>query len=150
MAHTAAADAVIAGFKAKYEYRTWRPRTAVPRAAEDGNPKTAPSATWTPLLSVNTPEYPSAHAFYSTALTEAVAAFFGTHKVRWTMDTSKVAVPQLVTTTRTFRDLDELRHSVGDARVWAGLHYRNSIREGEVLGRKIAKRVTTSQFEPRR
>jgi hypothetical protein len=38
MAYTAASDAVIAGVEAKYFYRTWRPRTAIPRATEDGIP----------------------------------------------------------------------------------------------------------------
>src|SRR2546425_2706158 len=76
MAHTAAADAIIAGFHAKYLYRFWRPRTAIPRADTDDNPDTEPDAIWTPLLTVNHPEYPSAHGFYSTALTEAVRRYF--------------------------------------------------------------------------
>ena len=63
-----AADAIIAGFEAKYHYRFWRPRTAIPRADSDGNERTDPDSTWTPLLTVNHPEYPSAHAFWSTAL----------------------------------------------------------------------------------
>jgi hypothetical protein len=36
MVHCSAADAVIAGFAAKYFYRSWRPRTAIPRADTDG------------------------------------------------------------------------------------------------------------------
>ena len=38
MVHTAASDAIIAGFEAKYHYRAWRPRTAIPEADLDGNP----------------------------------------------------------------------------------------------------------------
>ena len=30
MVHTAVSDAIIAGFEAKYHYRAWRPRTAIP------------------------------------------------------------------------------------------------------------------------
>jgi len=77
MVHTSAADAIIAGFNAKYFFRSWRPRTAIPLADTDGNPNTAPDLTWTPLLSVNHPEYPSAHAFWTSALTEAIARYFG-------------------------------------------------------------------------
>ena len=40
MVHTAAADAIIAGFQAKYYYAAWRPRTAIPRADSDENPDT--------------------------------------------------------------------------------------------------------------
>jgi hypothetical protein len=98
MAHTAGSDAAIAGLEAKYFHRTWRPRTSIPRAAEDGNPRTTPDPTWDPLLTVNHPEYPSGHAFFSTALTDAVTAFFGTDEVEWTIVTSKDAVPQVVQT----------------------------------------------------
>jgi hypothetical protein len=149
MAHTAGTDAAIAGLEAKYSYRTWRPRTAIPRAAEDGNPKTAPDPTWTPLLTVNHPEYPSGHAFFSTALTDAVAAFFGTDDLQWTIVTSRDAVPQLAQTQRTYPSLNALMDDVDDARVWAGLHYRNSMREGAALGRQIAKHVAGNHFRPR-
>jgi hypothetical protein len=148
MAYTAASDAAIAGIEAKYFHRTWRPRTAIPRAAEDGNPRTEPDPTWTPLLTVNHPEYPSAHAFLSTALTEAVAEFFGTDKVEWTIVTSKDAVPQLVRTERTYQSLEALMDDVHDARVWAGLHYRNSMAEGAALGSKIARHVMKEVFRP--
>jgi hypothetical protein len=146
MAHTAASDAIIAGFEAKYFYRTWRPRSAISRAAGDGNPETAPDPNWTPLLSVNHPEYPSGHAFYTTALTEAMAACLGTHDVEWTIVTSKEAVPQLVRTQRTYKSFNAVVDDVDNARVWAGLHYRNSMREGAVLGRKVAEHVTQGFF----
>ena len=149
MAHTAAADAIIAGFEAKYFFRTWRPRTAIPRAAEDGNPGTEPDPAWKPLLSVNHPEYPSGHAFYSTALTDAIADFFGTDKVEVSMVTSKEAVPQLMTTERTYASLSALMKEVGNARVWSGLHYRNSMDEGATLGHRIADHVTEHYFRPR-
>lgn len=149
MAHTAGSDTVIAGFETKYFYRTWRPRTSIPRAAEDGNPRTTPDPTWTPLLTVNHPEYPSGHAFFSTAPTDAVAAFFGTDEVEWTIVTSKDAVPQIVQTERNYKSLKALMDDVEDARVWAGLHYRNSMHEGAVLGRQIADHVTENYFRPR-
>jgi vanadium-dependent haloperoxidase-like protein len=149
MAHTAASDALIAGFEAKYFFRTWRPRTAIHRADDDGNPRTAPDPGWTPLLSVNHPEYPSGHGFYTTALTEAVAACLGTHDVEWTIVTSKEAVPQLVQTQRTYKSLNAIVDDVENARVWAGLHYRNSMTEGADLGRKVAEHVTGGFFRPR-
>lgn len=141
MAHTAASDAIIAGFHAKYSFRFVRPRTAIPRAAEDGNPDTEADATWTPLLSVNHPEYPSAHAFWSTALTDAVARFFCTEDVTWTITTSQTAVPQLVQTQRTYTDLHQITREIDDARVWAGLHWRNSMKHGDKLGAKVARHV---------
>jgi hypothetical protein len=149
MAYTAAADAAIAGFEAKYFYRSWRPRTSIPGAADDGNPKTTPDATWVPLLSVNHPEYPSGHAFESSAVTEAVATFFRTDQVVWTIETSKAAVPQLVQTQRTYPNLKAIVDEIDNARVWAGLHYRNSMIEGNALGTEVAKHVMKTHFRRR-
>jgi hypothetical protein len=148
MVHCAAADSVIAGFEAKYFYRSWRPRTAIPLADTDGNPDTDPDPTWTPLLTVNHPEYPSGHGFYSTAVLDTVANYFGTNVVTWTIDVSKAAVPQVVRTERTYYNLNALMREVDDARVWAGLHWRHSMRHGDQIGRKVAKHVTNNFFQP--
>jgi len=148
MAHTSAADAAIAGFDAKYFYRFWRPRTAIPRAGSDGNPDTDPDPTWVPLLTVNDPEYPSGHGFFSTPIADVVAEFFGTNKVTWVIATSKVAVPQLVQTERTYDDLNALMREIDDARVWAGLHWRHSMRHGDQIGCKVARHVITNFFRP--
>jgi hypothetical protein len=150
MVHTAAADAVIAGFQAKYYYSAWRPRTAIPRADTDDNPDTDADPTWRPLLTVNHPEYPSGHGFWSTAVVDAVASFFGTNKVSWTIVTSKTAVPQLVQGERTYHRLNALRREIGDARVWAGLHWRQSVRHGVQIGRRVTAHVTRHFFRPTR
>jgi hypothetical protein len=142
MVHTASADALIAGFNAKYHYRAWRPWTAIRRAAEDGNPDTDPDPTWTPLLLVNHPEYPAAHAFWSTALVDTVAAFFGTHRIEWAID---AIVPQLGPhpVARKYTDLKAVAREIDDARVWAGLHWRHSTRHGAQIGRKVASHVVS-------
>jgi PAP2 superfamily len=148
MVYTAGADANIAGFEAKYFYRFWRPRTAIPRADSDGNPDTDPDPTWTPLISVNHPEYPSAHSYSSTAITDTIARFFGTNKVAWTLTASRAAIPQLVNTERTYYDLNALMREIYDARVWAGLHWRHSMLHGAQVGRKVAKYVCHNFFQP--
>lgn len=148
MVHTAASDAVIAGFEAKYFYTAWRPRTAIPRAGLDGNPDTDADPSWTPLLKVNHPEYPSGHGFWSTAVTDAVASFFHTDRVRWTLVASKAAVPQLIRTERTYRDLDAIMREVDNARVWAGLHWRHSMRHGGKIGRAVVRHVARHFFLP--
>lgn len=145
--HTASSDALIAGFNAKYTFRFWRPRTAIPQAADDGNAATDPDPFWTPELTVNHPEYPGAHAFWSTALTETVADFFGTN-VDWTIETPQSAVPQVIQTTRTYHTVNELMREIDDARVWAGLHWRTSLREGGRIGREVARYVTRNVFRP--
>jgi len=148
MVYTAAADANIAGFEAKYFYRYWRPRTAIPRADTDGNPETDPDPSWTPLISVNHPEYPSAHSYSSTAITDTMARFFGTNKVTWTLTASRAAISQLVRTERTYHDLNAVMREIYDARVWAGLHWRHSMMHGAQIGRKVSKYVCDNFFRP--
>lgn len=148
LVHTAAADAIIVGFEAKYHYAAWRPRTAIPRADTDDNPDTDADPTWRPLLTVNHPEYPSGHGFWSTAVTDTVAKFFGRNRVTWTITTSKTAVPALVQTERTYVHLNALTREVGDARVWGGLHWRHAITHGEQIGRRVAAHVAKHYFRP--
>ena len=146
MTFTSASDAGIAGFEAKYHYRAWRPRTAIPAAEGDGNAATLPDATWTPLLSVNHPEYPSGHSFEVGAITEAMRTFFGTDQVGVTLDAGKAAVPRVVKERRTYTSLSEIRREVDNARIWGGLHYRHSMDDGNVQGTTVARHVLGTNF----
>ena len=146
MVHTSVSDAIIIGFEAKYHYKFWRPRTSIPRAEDDDNPLTTPDSTWKPLLLVNHPEYPSGHGFWSGALLYAVESFFQYADVTWTLETSKAAVPRLDKTERTFTNLYALETQIQNARVWGGLHYRNSIDTGELIGDGIALVVLSQHF----
>jgi PAP2 superfamily len=150
MVQTAVSDAVIVGFDAKYRYGFWRPRTAIPQADADRNDDTDADPSWRPLLSVNHPEYPSGHGFWSTALIDSVARFFGTSEVTWTLTTSKVAVPRVEQTSRTYTDLETLKREIFDARIWGGLHWRFSTTAGSRVGERVADHVSKHYFRPRR
>jgi hypothetical protein len=101
---------------------------------------------WRPLISVNHPEYPSGHGFWSGALLNAVAGFFETRKVTWTLATSKVAVPRVEQTERTYDDLEVLEAEIANARIWGGLHWRFSIRDGATIGARVAAEVLKQHF----
>ena len=146
MTFTAAHDSAIAGFAAKYHFRAWRPRTAIPRAEEDGNPATVPDPTWTPLLSVNHPEYPSGHSFLVGAFTETMKTFFGTDQFQVTLTSNKATVPQLVKDTRTYAGPADIVREVDNARIWGGLHYRHSMDDGEAMGMAVARYVLAAHF----
>ena len=145
MAFTADADALIGCLEAKYFYMWWRPVHAIQRAGADGNLDTDPDPTWTALLTVNFPEYPSAHACLSTAITDALTAYFGTNNFSVTLDST---MPALFAPVRTYRKLNDVAREVDDARVWGGLHWRNSMKEGDKLGRKVAAHIVRHFFRP--
>jgi hypothetical protein len=148
MVYTAAADANIAGYEAKYHFRSWRPRSAIPHADADDNPDTEADTDWKPLISVNHPEYPSAHLFSTGAIADSVARFFGTRKITWTLTADKNAVPKVVQTERTYSDLDSMLHEIYNARIWAGLHWFNSLNDGAKIGRNVASHVYSNYFLP--
>ena len=148
LTQVATADALLACFDAKYHYLFWRPIHAVPRADTDGNPATEPDPNWTPLiypnLHPNHPEYPAAHGCWSTAVTDTLAAFFGTDKVAFSMDSTVTGAGP----TRYYDRFNDAAKEVYDARAWAGLHFRNSSMEGAWIGRKVAGYVVAHFFRP--
>ena len=77
-----------------------------------------------------------------------MGALFETNKIRWTLATSKTAVPALAQTERSYDHLNALMREIGDARVWAGLHWRQAISDGMKIGRRVAAKVTKYHFRP--
>ena len=142
LAQVATADAVLACFDGKYHYLSWRPVYAIQRAATDGNPATEADPAWTPLLNVNHPEYPGAHGCGTTAVTKALAAFFDTDKVTFSVESAVTG------TTRSYERFRDSAKEVYDARTWAGLHFRNSTMEGARIGKKVTRYVVANFFQP--
>ena len=143
MVHVSSADACIGGLESKYHYQFWRPITAIRNGDTDGNPNTEADPNWSPLAATpNHPEYPSAHAFVTGSVTEALRQFFGTKKLLVTLASNVTG------TTMSFATIDEWTKAVDDARIFAGFHFRTSCVRGGVLGSKVAKYVTRNHFQP--
>jgi len=142
MAHVAGADSMIACFDAKYHYWFWRPYQAIPGADTDENPATVADPSWQPLRTTpNFPEYPSAHACHTTAVTEALRAFFGTDRVTFSLDSRATG------TTTTYGHLHDAVADVDQARVLVGFHFLHSDLDGSALGRAVARYVVEHRFD---
>jgi hypothetical protein len=145
MLATASADALIACWDAKYHYNFWRPVTAIRAGDSDGNPATAPDPSWIGLLvTPNHPEYPAAHGCFSGASTETLKFFFGTD-VGLTVDSAAAGV---VNPTRTYLRFSDALAEVLEARIYGGMHYRNSTRIGAHIGKQVARFTTRHYFRP--
>ena len=83
MVSVAYADGIIACFDAKYDYKFWRPITAIRTGDKDGNGATVVDPAWMPLLggTPNHPDYPSAHSCITPAGGEVMAEFLGTRHI---------------------------------------------------------------------
>jgi hypothetical protein len=143
MSYTALADGFIGCMNAKYHYSFWRPVTAIQNGEIDGNPDTSPDPDWLPLATTpNHPEYPAAHGCATGALAETLATYFGTRKLSVSVDSAITA------TTRTYDNIAEWQADVGNARIYAGFHYRSSVRQGLILGHKVAHNLSAHYFRP--
>ena len=132
----AVADAAIGCWDAKYTYVFWRPVTAIPEAAADGNAATAADPTWAPLFATPAhPEYPSGHSCVSGVAGVVLADAFG-EKTRFTVESD--AMPGIM---RSFRSFSSALEEVANARVFAGIHFRSATDDGQVLGESVGHYV---------
>jgi hypothetical protein len=141
-------DAGIACFDAKYHYTFWRPVTAIRNADIDGNDLTTADPTWTPLLTTpNHPEYPAAHGCLTSADAEVAAKLLDTHRIEIDI-AGATGGGTTLTTSRHYATVEELDREIVNARVWAGLHYRDSGETGVKLGRNVAHWTLDRFFLP--
>jgi len=148
MGEIVATDAGIACYDSKFFYQFWRPITAIRNADKDGNPDTTADPAWQALLGVpGHPEYPSQHGCFTAGFSDALAAALHTKHVDVTMPGGENG-SSVLTTTQHFNDVDDIQDQVVDARVWLGFHFRNSVKQGETLGNRVAGWELKRYFKP--
>ena len=146
LAEAALADAQIACWDSKYFYNFWRPITAIRLGDQDGNPATVVDPGWQPLINTpNFPEYPSGHADVSGAVSHMLRLFFGTDELTFQMTTTNALARQK---TRTFTRFSQAEQEVINARVYVGIHYRNSDTTAGAQGRRVANWVFKRSLRP--
>jgi hypothetical protein len=134
--NVAMADATISCWDAKYVYEFWRPVTAIPLAAEDGNPATAEEANWTPLIATPAhPEYPSGHSCNSAAGAAVLSTYFGEYSQ------FDLRSEVMFGITRSFRSFSAALDDVKDARIFGGMHFRSACEAGQQIGIQVASYV---------
>lgn len=132
-------------FDSKYTYKFWRPVTAIRNGDTDGNDNTEQDAVWTPLANTPPhPEYPAAHGCAAGAVTEIIRREVG-EKVAITFNST---VPNTIA--HVFASPDELVAEIINARIYGGMHFRNSVEHGVRLGRKVGAWVDEHYFQPLR
>ena len=140
------ADAYIAGWDSKFHYNLWRPETAIRMAEVDGNPQTAPDASFAPLL-VTPPvqDYPSTHSALGAAAAVVLAETFRRDDISFTF-TSTSAMP--ANPQRSFKSFSEAARENADSRVKAGLHFRFATTAGLKLGEDIGRFAVRNSLTP--
>jgi PAP2 superfamily len=138
----AVTNALIAAWDAKYTYMFWRPVTAIRAGDTDDNFETEPDADWTPfIVTPSHPEYPAAHTTVGAATLGFYTVWFGTDEFPLVFTGNRGAV-------RTYASIKEIHAEEGNARVWGGMHWRNSTKVGTALGSRVGKYTATHLLKP--
>jgi hypothetical protein len=120
MLNMSLADAHITVFETKYHYRGWRPETAIHRADEDSNSKTAADPSWLPyIITPCFPGYPSAHGIAGGAARTILARAYGRKQHDITISDQLVQGVVLH-----YTDLVDITDDVATARIYGGIHFR--------------------------
>ena len=144
MSFVALADAATACFNAKYHYGFWRPYTAIHDADTDGNPNTVADPNWVPLaVTPGHPEYPAAHGCVTAALMDTLTAYFDTEEMPYTVTSTVTG------TTHSFNNFEDVVAEVDNARIYGGMHFHHSVKEGNRLGDRVADYMLRTQFQPK-
>lgn len=121
---------------AKYHYGFWRPVTAIRNGDIDGNDATTCEESWVPFIDTPMhPEYPRAHCITSGVVGTILQAEIGNELTPVLTTTSNAAGG----VSRSWTTLDEFMQEVPHARLYDGVHYRNSGRVGTETGKAIAR-----------
>jgi hypothetical protein len=127
-------DAVIAVFDAKYHYNFWRPMTAIRNGDIDGNDATEREASWLPFIDTPMhPEYPCAHCILAGSAGTVLLAEIGsgpTPKLTTASLTAKAGP-------RSWGSVADFMQEVALARIYDGVHYRNSTEVGLAMGKQV-------------
>ena len=145
LSYMAATDSLVAVFDAKYTYGFWRPITAVRNGDQHGNPAVQRDAGWLPLVDAPLhPEYPCAHCISSTAVSRVLQTELG-NDVSLSMTS-----PFVPGVTRRWEKLSDYSQEVFNARIWSGVHYRNSAEVGARMGNEIGSYAANNFLKPLR
>lgn len=141
----AISDGLVAVMHTKYEYKFWRPETAIHRADDDGNRWTSGDPSFQPLIATPCfPSYGSAHAAASYAARRVAEAFFGEEFPAIAL--THPAMPAVVLEYTTF---EEITDDIDTARIYGGIHFRFDQRAGARQGRRIGAWVLTHHLRER-
>jgi hypothetical protein len=138
-------DGLVAVADAKYHYNFWRPITAIRNGDNDGNDATERDASWVPLIDTPMhPEYPCAHCVLSATVATVLHAEVG----GGTLPTLRATSPTAPGMERSWTTLEAFTQEVANARIYDGVHFRNSTEVGTAMGQKIGEWAVAKSLKP--
>lgn len=159
LANLSAFDTSIAVWHQKTKFDAVRPWTAITYLYGDkevtawggpgkGTVTNIPANQWTSYLPVaDHPEYPSGSAAFCAAHTDVLRKFFREDSLNWTVTIpqggstyEKGFTPQQDTDLH-FSTWTELKEKCGQSRLYAGVHFPDSVTAGFSIGERVGRKV---------
>lgn len=140
----AMSDAVAPTLTTKFNFRHWRPVSAVREASTAINPATVPDATWVPRAGLpggTSPEYISGHSSFAGVGSTILRNFFCDDSIRFSLQTDVPATATTPNSIRSFNTFTEAANESGRSRILGGVHFEFSNQDGLKLGRGVALEV---------
>jgi hypothetical protein len=124
----ALADGFIVSWDEKYRSAVVRPETVINTYIDEK---------WQPLLQTPPfPEYTSGHSVISTAAAEVLSQVYGDSVAFADSTEMEYGLP-----TRSFTSFKQAAGEAAISRLYAGIHYRQAIEEGQLQGRRVGELV---------
>ena len=122
-------EATILAWKGKYGFRVLRPASYIQEHI---------NRQWQPLIATPPhPEFPAAHATFSTAAATALCSLLGEHCAVTDVSYTDIGMQK-----RHYASLRDVAREAGLSRLFGGIHYRYSIEQGALLGESAANWVS--------
>src|SRR5207247_2464175 len=133
----AMADAAICAWDAKYTFHFWRPVTAINYVE--------PELNWMSfIVTPPFPDYVSGHSTFSGAAATALAVFYGTDDLAFTIGSD--FLPGVYRSFSTFLDAAE---EAAVSRLYGGIHFRSANEDGLQAGISIGEWAATHYLQPK-
>ncbi len=129
----ALADGFLSSWQTKYETNIVRPETMINKYVDPA---------WEPMLQTPPfPEYTSGHSVISTAAAAVLTDQFGDRFAFTDSTEMEYGLPA-----RAFTSFTQAAEEAAISRLYAGIHYRHAITEGQTQGRKVGDWVVQRLF----
>ena len=128
----ATAEGMRQTWRHKFTEGFWRPTAAI--TSDDADPLTQPVPDWTAVLPVPAyPDWPSGHGTLTGAFAETVRCHLG--DIPLTLNGAGAP--------RTYTSLATLEHDAFMSRIWGGIHFRDAMDDGYLIGHTVARQACT-------
>lgn len=140
----AVADTLIPVWHDKALYMTWRPKPAIQRASEDGNPDTLFDPNFETRFGSTggSPEYASGQAAFTSAVATVLEEFYGSRALSWCFASDSNP------SGRCYESARQMGDEGGVSRIYQGVHFRFTVEASRAIGNGVGAEVARTALVP--